>query len=132
MLYNTRGIVFQKFKYAESALIVKIYTEEFGMLSFIIRGLKSKKTTTKIAYFQPLSILDLVINRREGKELHQIKEIKVLHAYSDLVTDPIKQSLLFFLYEILIKTLKEETHDKPLFEWLFNALTWLDLTEQKV
>ncbi|MEE4258624.1 MAG: DNA repair protein RecO C-terminal domain-containing protein, partial [Bacteroidales bacterium] len=38
----------------------------------------------------------------------------------------------FFLYEILIKTLKEETHDKPLFEWLFNALTWLDLTEQKV
>jgi DNA repair protein RecO (recombination protein O) len=132
MLLNTRGIVFQSFKYAESAIIVKIYTEHWGLLSFIVRGVKNKKSTVKLAYFQPLSILDLVINRREGKELHQIKEIKVLHAYSDLVTDPIKQSLLFFLYEILIKTLKEETHDKPLFEWLFNALTWLDLTEQKV
>ena len=132
MLLNTRGIVFQSFKYAESAIIVKIYTEQWGLLSFIVRGVKNKKSTVKLAYFQPLSILNLVINRREGKELHQIKEIKVLHAYSDLVTDPIKQSLLFFLYEILIKTLKEETPDKPLFEWLFNALTWLDLTEEKV
>jgi DNA repair protein RecO (recombination protein O) len=132
MLFNTRGIVFQKFKYAESAIIVKIYTEESGMLSFIIRGLKSKKSTIKNAYFEPLTILDLVVNHREGKELHQIKEVKVIHPYHDLIVNRVKQSILFFLFEILIKTLREETPNKPLFDWLFHALTWLDLTEKSV
>lgn len=132
MLYNTRGIVFQKFKYAESALIVKIYTEESGMLSFMIRGIKSKKSTTKIAYFQPLTILDLVVNHRDGKELHTIKEIKVLHVYQDLMTNPVKQSILFFLHEMLLKTLREETPNKQLFDWLFHTLTWLDLTDKNV
>lgn len=132
MLYNTRGIVFQKFKYAESAMIVKIYTEEFGMLSFMIRGIRSKKSTIKIAYFQPLTILDLVVNHRDGKELHNIREIKVLHIYQDLVTDPVKHSILFFLHEMLIKTLREETPNKQLFDWLFHSLTWLDLTEKSV
>jgi DNA repair protein RecO (recombination protein O) len=132
MLFNTRGIVFQKFKYSESAIITKIYTEEFGVLSFIIRGLKSKKSTIKIAYFEPLTILDLVVLHREGKELHQIKEIKVIHTYNDLLFNRVKQSILLFLYEILIKTLREETPNKPLFDWLFHALTWLDLTEKNV
>ncbi len=132
MLYNTRGIVFQSYKYAESAIIVKMYTEEFGMLSFIVRGVNSKKTTLKKAYFQPLTILDLVINYREGKELHNIKEIKVLHAYQDLTNNMVKRSILFFLYEILIKTLREETPNKLVFDWLFHSLTWLDLTEKSV
>ena len=132
MLSNTRGIVFQKIKYAESAVIVKVYTEEFGILSFIVRGLKSKRSLVKAAYFQSLTLLNLDINYRENKSLHSIKEIKVSHVYQDVLANPVKQSVLFFLNEVLIKTLKEETPDSVLFEWLYNALTWLDLTEKSV
>lgn len=132
MICNTRGIVFQTYKYAESAIIVKIYTEEFGMLSFIVRGIKSKKSTVKKAYFQPLTILNLVVSHQEGKELHHIKEAKVLHAYQELANNMVKRSILFFLYEILIKTLREETPNKAVFDWLFHSLTWLDLTEKSV
>jgi rRNA maturation protein Rpf1 len=76
MQTNTRGIVFQKVKYAESAVIVKIYTEEFGLLSFIVSGLRNKRYFPKSAYFQSLSLLDLVITYKENKSLHQIKEVK--------------------------------------------------------
>jgi DNA repair protein RecO (recombination protein O) len=132
MLSNTRGIVFQKIKYAESAVIVKIYTEQFGLLSFIVRGLNSKRSFVKKAHFQGLSLLDLDIIYKENKSLHHIKEIKVLHAYQDVIAKPVKQSILFFLNEVLIKTLREETPDKILFKWLYNALIWFDLTEKKV
>ena len=132
MLSYTRGIVFQKVKYAESAVIVKIYTEAYGLLSFIVRGLKSKRSFLKTAHFQGLSLLDLDITYKENKSLHHIREIKVLHAYQDVRFNPVKQSILFFLNEVLIKTLKEETSDRILFEWLFNALTWFDLTEKEV
>ena len=132
MLATTRGIVFQKVKYAESAIIVRIYTEEFGLLSFIVRGLKSKKGFAKTAHFQGLSLLDLDISYKENKNLHHIKEIKVLHAYQDVHAKPVKQSILFFLNEVLIKTLREESQDKTLFEWLYNTLTWFDLTNKGV
>jgi len=132
MLSNTRGIVLQKVKFAETAVIVKIYTEAFGLLSFIVRGLKSKRNFAKTAHFQGLSLLDLYTVYKENKNLHHIKEIKVLHPYQDIPTNHVKQSILFFLNEILIKVLREETPDKTLFEWLYNSLTWFDLTEKKV
>lgn len=132
MLFNTRGIVFQKINYSESSIIVKIYTEVFGVQSYIVRGLKSKKSAIKSAYFQPLTILDLVVYHKERKDIHTIKEVKVLYHYHDIMTNPVKQSILFFIYEVLYKTLKEETPNDLLFEWLFNSLTWLDLTEKSV
>ena len=132
MLFNTRGIVFQKVNYSESSIIVKIYTEEFGIQSYIVRGIKSKRSSFKLAYFQPLTILDLVVYHKENKNIHNIKEVKVLYAYHDVMINPVKQSFLFFLNEILFKTIKEETQNKLLFEWLFNSLTWLDLTDKKV
>lgn len=132
MFVNTRGIVFQKINYSESGIIVKIYTEEFGLMSFIVRGVKSKRGAMKSAYFQPLTILDLVVSHKENKNLHNIKEARVAYAYRDVFSDPVKQSILFFLNEMLLKTIKEESADKLLFEWLLNALTWLDLTDKNV
>lgn len=32
----------------------------------------------------------------------------------------------------MIKTLREETPNKQLFDWLFHTLTWLDLTDKSV
>ena len=132
MFVNTRGIVFQKINYSETSIIVKIYTEAFGVSSFMVRGVKSKRGAMKPAYFQPLTILDMVISHKENKNLHNIKEARVAYAYREVFSDPVKQSILFFLNEILLKTVREESPDKLLFEWLLNALTWLDLTDKSV
>ena len=77
-------------------------------------------------------MLDLVVSNKENKNIHNIKEVKVSYAYRAVFADPVKQSILFFLNEILLKTIKEETPDKSLFEWLFHALSWLDLTDKNV
>jgi len=65
MLIKTRGIVLQQFKYLDSSLIVKIYTEELGLQSYMVKGSRSKKSTQKPAYFQPLSLIDLVVYHKE-------------------------------------------------------------------
>ena len=41
-----------------------------------------------------------------------------------------KRAILFFLDEILIKTIKEESQAKELFDWLSHALTWFDLNDE--
>ncbi|MGE5944410.1 MAG: DNA repair protein RecO, partial [Flavobacteriales bacterium] len=50
MLVSTNAIVISKLKYGESDLIVKCYTQPYGMLSFLLRGvLKSKKGVVQTA-----------------------------------------------------------------------------------
>jgi DNA repair protein RecO (recombination protein O) len=65
MLSKTQGIVINYVKYKESSIIAKIYTKEFGIQSYIENGVRSARAKNKIALFQPLTLLDLVIYHKE-------------------------------------------------------------------
>ena len=75
MLHNTRGIVLNTIPYSDTSLIVKIYTEQFGLQSYIVSGARSKKGQRKANLLQPLSQLDLVVQHREKNTLQRIVEI---------------------------------------------------------
>jgi DNA repair protein RecO (recombination protein O) len=127
MLYNTRGIVFKYFKYSESSIIARIYTEKFGLQSFIVKGVRNKRSPTKLAFFQPLTLVNLVAFHKEGKSLNHLKEISVNYAYQSIPLKMEKRAILFFLDELLYRSIREETPNQELFDWLFNALNWFDL-----
>jgi len=74
MLYKTKGIVINFIKYKESSIIVHILTNKFGMQSYIVNGVRSFKGTQKIALYQPLTILDLVVYKNEKRDLQRISE----------------------------------------------------------
>ncbi len=42
-MYLSRAIVLHQIKYSETSLILKIYTEKEGLLSFIVKGVRGKK-----------------------------------------------------------------------------------------
>jgi len=129
MLLKTKGIVIKQTKFSESGVVVKIFTEDHGIQSFFVRGLHSRKTKSRAALFQPLTMLDLVINFSEKKTLHHIKEVELWYSYHSITNNMVKRTLLFFIDELLHKCLKEETENKDLFNWIYNALIWLDLAE---
>ena len=130
MLIKTRGIVLQHFKYSETSLIVKIYTEELGLQSYMVKGSRSKKSTQKPAYFQPLSLVEMVVYYKENKQLQTIKEIKSAYSWHDIPFNAQKQTVLMFLDEILYKTLREESPNKKLFSFIYNSLHWFDLEKE--
>lgn len=132
MLKRTKGIVLGSIKFKETSLIVKIFTEEFGTLSFIVNGVRSAKARGKAALYQPLTLLDLVIYFKEGKDLLRISEAKMNVSFSEIPFDPIKRTLGIFLTEFFSKTLKEEQANKALFEFLFNSIELLDHQQRNV
>ena len=69
MLYKTHGIVLNYIKYKETSIIVKIYTESFGLTSYIVNGVRSKKARHKVAFFQPLTLLDMVVYHKKNTQL---------------------------------------------------------------
>jgi DNA repair protein RecO (recombination protein O) len=126
MLYKTRGIVFRYTRYGDSSIIVNIFTEVFGMQSYIVNGVRTQSTKSKIALYQPLTLLDLVVYHRENANIMRIKEIKCLYPYLTIPTDVSKTALAMFINEVINKTVKEESHAQELCDFLIQSMIKLD------
>lgn len=127
MLQSTRGIVFHQIKYSETSIIAKIYTEQFGLQSFMVRGARKKHAKIKASQLQHLALVDLEIIRKESKDLHIIKELKIRFPFQSIPLDIRKSTILIFLNEVLYKVIKEEESNPELFEYIQNAILILDL-----
>lgn len=126
MQKKTRGIVINYTKYRETSVIVNIYTEEFGIQHYIENGVRSSRSKNKIALFQPLTLLDLVVYHKENKDIHRISEIKCSYPFRSIPFDIHKSSIALFITEVLGKILKEETSNMPLFDFVFESIAWFD------
>lgn len=131
MLYKTEGIVLNYIKYRESSIITRIYTRHFGLKSYIVNSVRSKNARSRIAFFQPLTLVDLVVYNKPGKEINRISEIKCFSPYRNLPYDSKKSAIALFITEVLSKTLKEETSNQELFDFICSGLMFLDETQNE-
>ncbi len=127
MIVKTKAIVFSAIKYSEADLIVSCYTESNGIHSYLLRNiLKSKKSSLKTSYFQPLTQLDIIASHKNKGTLEYIKEAKVAVPYTSLHTNIVKSSLVLFLAEMLRNCIREEEANPMLYAFLEDSLLWLD------
>lgn len=127
MLHKTRGIVLNYIKYKDTSIIVKIYTEEFGLQSYIQNGVRSSNAkTNKMSLFQPLIILDMVVYHKNGQEIHRISELKPAYIFQTVHTNFKKITVATFITEVLLKCLKEEIKNPPMFNFIQNSLIIFD------
>lgn len=126
MLHKTRGIVFRFTKYGETSIIVTIFTELFGLQSYIVNGVRSKSSKGKIALFQPLTLLELVVYHRENANILRIKEVGCAHQYGSLLTNIKKSTQALFLNEMINKAVKEQSHAVEICSFLFDSFEVLD------
>jgi len=132
MQYQTKGIVLHTINYSETSLIIKIYTENFGLQSFLIRSARNKKSKIKAGIFQPLTLLEFVADHKNKTKLHNIKEITNCFQFKNISLDIRKSSIAIFIAEILNKSIREEEENKSLFDFLFNTIQFLDKKEGRI
>jgi DNA repair protein RecO (recombination protein O) len=130
LINKTKGIVFRFTRYGETSIIVTIFTEVFGLQSYIVNGIRSKTAKNKMALYQPLTLLDLVVYHREHANIERIKEVKVLYPYTSILSDVRKSTIVMFLTELLNKTVRHESHTEALFEFISSSLVTLDQQTQ--
>lgn len=131
MLVKTRGLVFKNFKYRDTSIIVKILTEQLGVQTYIVNGVRSKKATTKIALYQPLTFLDLVVYAKPNAEMHRISEVKCPEPFRTIPYNIKKSAIAVFLAEVLYKCIKEEEECSPLFNFIHYSIFNLDAAEDQ-
>jgi len=126
MLHKTRGIVFKTTDYGESSVIVQVFTEKFGLQSYIINAVKKPKAKISRNMLQPLHLLDMVVYHKNTGQVQRVAELKNVPVLQSIPYDVIKSSLALFLNEVLYKAVRQQSADERLFDFVFNAIEWLD------
>ena len=132
MLHKTQGVVFRFTNYSETSIIVNIFTAAFGLQSYIVNGVRGQSGKGKIALYQPLTLLDLVVYHRENASILRIKEVKCIHPYQSITSNFRKSTIALFLNEIVNKAVKDQSHARELCEFLIQSFTHFDLQQTNV
>jgi len=127
MTHKTKGIVLKSIRYGETSLVVTVFTELFGVQTYMVNGVRTnKKTGSKAALFQPTSLLDMEVYHNDQKAMHRIRECSWSFLYKNILSDVVKNSIALFMVEILHKTLKQPEQNSDLFYFCEDALQQLD------
>ena len=126
MLQKTRGIVFKTTDYGDTSIIVQVFTEKFGLQSYIVNGAKKPKAKMSRNLFQPLHLLDMVVYHKNTSGVQRIKEVKNAPVLQSIPYNVIKSSVAIFLNEVLYKAVKQQSAEEHLFSFVFNSIEWLD------
>ncbi len=127
MQIKTRAIVISTLKFQEKSLIVKCFTLSDGLKSYIVRdAFSSRKSNQKIAYFQPLTILEIEAVHKNKGTLENFKEIKIARPFQTIHSNIFKSTIVMFVSEILHHAIYEEEKNENLFTFIETALHWLD------
>jgi DNA repair protein RecO (recombination protein O) len=127
LLVKTKAIVISSIKFQEKSLIVKCFTLSSGLKSYFVRdAFSSRKASQKMAYFQPLSIIEIEAVHKNKGTLENFKEVKISSPFHSIHSDIYKSTMVMFLSEILHHSIHEEEKNESLFTFLETALHWLD------
>lgn len=129
MLVQTRGVVLHRMKYSETSLICKIYTEQLGLKTYLVKGARRPKSRQAANMLQSMNLLDMVVYNRQSKSMQTIKEMRPALLYNEIPFNTVKGSVGLFMMEILSKSIREEEENPALFDFIYRALDYLDSTD---
>jgi DNA repair protein RecO (recombination protein O) len=132
MIEKTLGIVLKQIKYGETSLIAQLYTRRWGRIGVMVPGARTASKNRKSHLFQPLTLLELEIYFKAGRDLQNIKEVKNHSPFQHLTGDPVKSSVALFLSDVLSKVLREEEPNEELFDFLESHIQFLDATDEGI
>ncbi len=126
MLKKTSGIVLSHIKYQESSIIVRIFTRDLGLKAYLVNGVRSLSKGSKIALYQPLTLLDLVVYDKENSGLQRISEAKINTPQRLIPFDMARTSLALFATEVISRSILEGYQNEELFDFLSLSISTLD------
>jgi DNA repair protein RecO (recombination protein O) len=119
-----KGFYLGHTNFSDTSVILRLFTENCGRRSFLVKGAKSKKGQSAI--LQPFNQIELVTNFQIEKELNVGNTLQLVKPLSTIATDIRKATVAIFLTEILSKSINSETDESELFEFLDHSIDFFD------
>ena len=124
MIVSDIGIVLGAIHYKHNSRILKVYTQKNGIVAFFV-GIQKKSNI--LAFCQPLYPVNITYSSNsKSVSLYQIKEISTLLPLQSVYSNIKKTSVVFFISEVILLTIKEEASNEKLFSFLYRSIQKLE------
>ncbi|WP_342329546.1 DNA repair protein RecO [Pedobacter sp. FW305-3-2-15-E-R2A2] len=130
MLHKTRGIILKTTLYSESSVVVQMFTEKFGIQSYMINGVRKPKAKIRMNMLQPLHLVEMIVYHKVNSSIQRISELRPTPIFRSIPYDIIKSTITIFLNEVLYKSIRQQMADEHLFDFIFSAVCWFDESEE--
>jgi len=110
--------------YSESSLIVTFYTKGAGIQKYIFQGAKKKNNV-----IFPLNICEITYYKRPDSELGKLTEAASIFPLTEIISNPYKSSIAFFMVDVLRQTLQTNQAENELFSFIEKQI--ISLNESK-
>ena len=128
---KTEGIVLQSVRYGDTSLIVKVFTRNFGLKSYMVKGAFNRGSKNRAALFQNLNLIQYVEAGKPNKSsLGYLKDVQLSTVYHSLPFVMNKSAIMMYISELLSKTITEQEQNTALYDFIVQSVQWLDLVEQ--
>lgn len=126
MLYKDEGLLLQTIQHSDNGVILKVFTLNEGLQSYYHRLSKKHRRS---GLFEPLALLELVSWKEVKQEMHTCREIRLNISYHNIGRDVLRNTVVMFLNEILLKCLKHAPPQPDLYLFFREWLQQFDLAD---
>lgn len=118
-LIKTRAVVIKNQDYRENDKIVWLFTEEFGKISVLVRGVKRKNShfVSGAALFSYGNYL-----LYSGKGMYTMNEVMVIESFNSLTTSLDALAYGSYICELINMAIPDKEENKELFKLLVSSL----------
>jgi DNA repair protein RecO (recombination protein O) len=127
MKFSDRGVIIGIKKYGENSLMIKIFSQNYGVFTSFIKSAKSSKDKV---IFQVGNLVSFEYRSRIEDNLGQLYYVDLLRSYlSRIIFDSFRVSCANSLFEIINNNFLERENQQELFEKLYDFLQKITLDE---
>jgi DNA repair protein RecO (recombination protein O) len=126
VIERTSGIVLNQIKHTDSGIVAQVFTEKFGRQSFMVKGVRNRKSGRQAALFRPLTVLDMIVYYRDVRSMQSLKEVTVEFAPAGIYGNILKSSMAIFIGEVLTAVLREEGQQAETYGYIKESIMYLD------
>ena len=112
-------IVLHHTKFSEHSLVLHCLSRNSGRKSFLLRSVASpgRGAGVSMACLQPLSVLDAEVTDSPRVRLQTVRNLLPAENQDSIRRNFGRNASTMFLSEVLLRSLREELPDEPLFDW---------------
>jgi DNA repair protein RecO len=119
------GFLLRRIAYSESSFILKAYTREHGLVSFMAKGAKRQNSRLH-GLLEPVIHLQFLFPGHARSEIRILSDVALLRDFPGVREDIVKQSLAQACGEVLLKYMPDEARAPDFHDLLLSVTTRLE------
>lgn len=127
-IQKIKALILRSVNFHETSRILTVFTEEFGKITLIAKGVRKSKSQL-IGILEPTNIIQAVIYKKPNREIFTLTQAELLTSLKELKQDLKKLYLGFAMLETVLKLTETEDKSPELFKLTANSLYFLDKSQ---